>query len=106
MTDIDPEKFYWATSSSGSIDLQLPGECLTDICQPGPADSAVAFWARQPEVAAQLDKISPATLRDELREYGAWDDADLQDHSENLERWLWLSACGAAEDVRSGDYQD
>jgi hypothetical protein len=48
--------------------------------------------ACEPGVAAQLAALDPEKVRDELREYGAWDDDELADHAANLLRVLWLAA--------------
>lgn len=37
-------------------------------------------------------------LREELREYGAWDDDELQCHATNLARISWLAACDIMEE--------
>lgn len=103
---IDPEKMYWFTSSSGRIEFQIPGECVTDCHQPGSNDAAVSFWRRQSEVVHALADIHPDTLVDELREYGAWDDEELLDHGDNLDRILWLACGDISEAVLSGDYTE
>lgn len=58
--------------------------------------------SRVPYIEEQLATIDPALLRDELREYGAWDDEQLADHEQNLQRLLWL-ACG---DIVDGEGTD
>jgi hypothetical protein len=50
-------------------------------------------------IKAQLSGIAPQVLSDELKEYGAWDDSELSNHSDNLARILWL-ACGDLVDGR------
>jgi hypothetical protein len=44
------------------------------------------------KIRRQLERIDPEVLRKELREYGAWDDEDLADHAQNLQRILWIAA--------------
>lgn len=34
----------------------------------------------------------PEDLKRKLREYGAWDDEELADHAQNLQRILWIAA--------------
>lgn len=106
MESIDPNELYWFTSSNGRIEFQMPGECLMDICQPGPADEAVAYWRGHEIIGAALDALDPATVQDELREFGAWDADELADHDANLDRLLWTAACSAAEEVRYGGSDD
>ena len=45
-----------------------------------------------PHIREQLDKIDPESLRNELKEFGAWTEEELSDHEENLSRILW-DAC-------------
>lgn len=59
-----------------------PGDCYVDVRE----------MSQIPETRAQLDRIGVADLRDALREYGAWTDAELMDHSENKIRALWIAA--------------
>jgi hypothetical protein len=39
----------------------------------------------------------PEACRLYLRNYGAWDDAELQDHTSNLERLVWITGCDLSE---------
>jgi hypothetical protein len=87
---------YW-TTGSGRIDLNLtkkqagigshPGQCLPDI----------EYLRTVPAIKRQLAKIDPQILRDELDEYGAWDENELSNHDMNLTRLLWI-ACGDIQD--------
>jgi hypothetical protein len=65
---------------------------------PGQCDADVAALARAPGIRRQLDALDPAHVRAELSEYGAWDDAELADHEQNLQRVLWLAAGNIAEE--------
>ena len=67
----------------------------------GRCDDDVAALSQVPAIARQLKKIDPATLRDELSEYGAWDAAELADHGQNLQRFLWLMAGDIADGNQS-----
>ncbi len=68
---------------------------------PGPCDSDVAELAIKPDIARQLAAIDPDAMRAELREYGAWDAAELSDHAANLLRVVWLAAGNIAEEERA-----
>ena len=63
----------------------------------GRCDDDVAALRTAPYIRRQLAKLEPATVAAELKEYGAWDDAELADHGANLARLLWL-ACGDIND--------
>jgi hypothetical protein len=64
-----------------------PGQCGADVR----ALSLVRHVARQ---LAKLDKVA---VREELRSYGAWDDEELLDNEQNLQRLLWLAAGDIAD---------
>ncbi len=82
----------WFTTSSGRIELQMTKDQARGASHQGQCDDDVKALSEVPAIARQLVKIDPALLRDELREYGAWDDDELQDHAQNLQRILWLAA--------------
>jgi len=58
----------------------------------GQCDDDVRELSQKPYIARQLAALDAATVRDELRGYGAWDDEELADHAQNLQRVLWLGA--------------
>jgi hypothetical protein len=64
----------------------------------GQCDLDVLELSRHPVIARQLAAIKPETLVAELREYGAWDDDELSDHAQNLQRLLWLMAGDIVEE--------
>lgn len=49
------------------------------------------------KIKEQLEQISASDLRDELQEYGAWDEAELDNREENEERVIWIAACNIME---------
>jgi len=97
---INPESLYWA--SFNRFELRLPGECITDCSASGSVDDAVAYWA--PRVRKQIEadnfpnKPTPAKIREELKEYGAWDADELKDDEQNFQRLIWIAAGNIADD--------
>ncbi len=71
----------------------------------GQCDSDVSALLRVPAIASQLDALDPDTIRDGLREAGAWDAEELADDDQNRHRALWLAACDINEnqDEREND---
>lgn len=69
---------------------QLPAECIADCSGSGRADDAVASWVDR----LQFDG-PPWLFRQHLREFGAWESADLADHNANRARvlWIWANDC-------------
>ena len=88
----------WYTSSSGKIELEMTLDQARGASHQGRCDEDVA--ALIPELQAQLDKIAPGDLADELREYGAWDAEELADHDANITRLVWIAAGDIVEDAQ------
>ncbi len=89
---------YW-TTGSGRIELQMTKAQAASCSHPGQCDGDVSALAKNPKIARQLVKINPELLAAELREYGAWDSSELDDHEQNLQRLLWI----AAGDISDGN---
>lgn len=82
----------WWCSSSGRIEIQMTKAQAASASHQGQCDDDVMALSRNLKIARQLAKIDPETLRRELYEYGAWDDDELSDHDQNLQRILWIAA--------------
>jgi folate-binding Fe-S cluster repair protein YgfZ len=82
----------WFTSSSGRIEIQMTLEQAQSASHQGRCDDDVLALSKVPEIAAQLEAIKPGILAAELKQYGAWDDNELADHQQNIQRILWLAA--------------
>lgn len=93
-TDIIPEALYWA--SFNRFEFRIPGQAIIDICHSGPNDSDVAAWLDKVLQQVEMDnfprKPTLGKIREELDEYGAWDDTELLDETMNWQRLLWLAA--------------
>jgi len=81
-------------------EITLTSEVYNACSHSGQCDDDVKRCRQLPEVVAELSKINPEQLRKELKEYGAWDDTELQNHEENLNRILWI----AAGNIQDGQY--
>ena len=104
MTHINPKALYWYSSSSGHIEIQLPGDCLLSIAQSGDNERDVMTSLGLDPVRSEINNLDSDDIRDELREYGAWDDEELADHERNKMRFLWIAAHNVADEVRNGEY--
>jgi hypothetical protein len=88
----------WWSSSSGRIELQMTLNQAKSCSHPGPCDADVAALRFEPRIKRQLDKLDPKTVASELSEYGAWDDNELADREQNLNRLLWIAANDITEE--------
>ncbi len=91
---------YWTYFER--FELRMSGEAAAACSHSGSCDDDVAHWA--PLVAAQVEKDNfpckptPELIRAELKEYGAWDAAELADDAQNWQRLVWLAAGQIVDD--------
>jgi hypothetical protein len=95
---------HW-TSGCGRIELTIKDEDCRSCSHQGQCYDDVKALRRVPYVKVQLENIDPEILRNHLMEYGAWDDAEIADHDDNLNRLLWIACCDSVEKV-DRDYDD
>jgi len=86
----------WNYSNYGN-DLNITKNDAASCSHSGDCQNDVQFLMQLPKIKKQLDKLNPEQLKKELSEDGAWDDEQLQDHQDNLMRWLWISCCDITE---------
>jgi hypothetical protein len=79
--------------------LSIPLECVEDCAHQGQCDDDVEWWTPRVMLAEPNAGISDDDIREELREYGAWEDEELSDTEENLRRILWIACCNIVEEV-------
>ena len=87
----------WA--SFNRFELNITKAQVLNAYHSGAMDDDIAALAKVPGIARQLKKLDPEQVRLELAEYGAWDDTQLHDHAENLQRVLWLGVCAIWEEL-------
>ena len=75
--------------SRGDLLKTLPGACIMACASQGRVDDDVAFWVD--ELGFDIDLPRERTIR-YLREYGAWDEDELNSMSETelAEKVLWI----------------
>jgi hypothetical protein len=59
----------------------------------GQCDDDIKSLLKKDYIKRQFAAIQPDTIRESLKEYGAWDQEELSDDIANQERLLWI-ACG------------
>lgn len=90
-------------SAFNRFELPMPKDCACDCHHQGVCDEDVAYWAKE------LDRpknITPELLKAELKEYGAWDNEQLNDDSANWKRLIWIAAGNLQEDTCKHDKTD
>lgn len=91
-------KNIWG-SSSGRIELNISKGQAAIGYHSGDCDQDIGALAHNANIAAQLAALDPAIVAAELKEYGAWDTAELSDHEANLRRLLWIACGDIMEDI-------
>ena len=87
----------WA--SFNRFELNITKAQVLAAYHSGAMDDDIAALAKVPSIARQIKKLDPGQVRLELAEYGAWNEEELQDHAENLQRVLWLAVCNIWENL-------
>ena len=75
--------------------VDMPDEAVPECSHQGACDEDVAYW--EPKIPIDA---TPEQIRDELKEYGAWDDEGLADDAENRHRIIWLAAGSIQDEER------
>jgi hypothetical protein len=94
-------EILWFTSGCGRIEIGMTLDDAKYGAHQGQCDEDVLALAKVPEIETQLEAIDPTVLVRELQEYGAWDENELADHQQNLQRILWLACNDIKEEVCS-----
>ncbi len=79
------------------LEIEMTLEQSESASHQGPCDDDVAVLVSVPEISAQLDAIGADTIRDGLKECGAWDSIELDDDNQNRHRAVWMAACDITE---------
>lgn len=82
------------------FELQMTKDQSAIASHQGQCDADVAELVTHPKIRRQLDRIGADAIRDELREYGAWDAAELSDDQQNRQRIVWIAAGNIREETR------
>ena len=92
-------EILWFTSGCGRIEIGMTMDDAKSAAHQGQCDEDVLASSKVPEIERQLEAIDPTVLVRELREYGAWDENELADHRQNLQRILWLACNDITEEA-------
>lgn len=80
------------------FELELTMEDALSVSHSGPCDEDVEALMRKQYIIDQFNSIDPSKIRQELREYGAWNDEELSDVEQNQRRVLWAAGCNIREE--------
>ena len=77
--------------SNYNNDLRMTRKDAESVSHSGDCSHDVEILIQKKYIKKQISALNPDKLRKELKEYGAWDETELNDHNENIKRWLWIS---------------
>ena len=77
----------------GSIELNITKNQAIAGYHSGQCYESIKQLSMVPAIKKQLKKLDVDMVKNELSEYVACDDSELNNHDDNLQRLLWL-ACG------------
>ncbi len=84
------------------LEISMTLEQAQSCSHQGDCDNDVASLMLDPAIVAQFEAMDEETIRDGLRESGAWSEEELQDYVTNCHRALWLAACDIRENHAKG----
>jgi len=71
-------------------DLNLTRQDAVNGSHRGDCENDVKTICKKRYVKKQIDKFNPIQLAKELKDCGAWDSDELQNHSQNVIKWVWM----------------
>lgn len=78
--------------------LNITKVVATERSQSGNNEYSVYYYMNLPKYKRQLSKIDKTELVNELNDLGVWEDSELENHNDNLQRIFWLS-CSNIMDI-------
>lgn len=87
----------WATFNR--FEIEMTKRQAESASHPGPCDNDVEILLQDRKIKRQLAKIPDKKLAEELKEYGAWSDEELENRKENEARIIWLAAGNIIEEL-------
>lgn len=103
LVDLDNVKVC-SPFGNGSIEISAPISAIKEIAQQGDNSAAVDRWLHDFDFSYYSQELKRRVfpgdddpefeklLRDELAEFGAWDDSELSDYDENIKRAIWIAS--------------
>ena len=89
-------KTLWNCGNYGN-ELRITRTDAAKCSLSGDNEPALKELMQKRYIKKQLKTLNPDKLKKELKEYGAWDSEQLENHEENLLRWLWISCVDITE---------
>lgn len=83
------------TAYFNRFSLDLPDEAVSSCYHSGACDEDFNYYSN---LINRPVEITPEKLKSELKEYGAWDENELENDEDNWKRIIWLAAGNIQEE--------
>jgi len=93
------EDNMWNSGNYPTTELNITKADAESVSGSGQQIHNVVRLLQKKYIQRQIARIDPEMLRKELKEYGAWGKEELENHIDNIERWLWISGNDIVERV-------
>ena len=71
-------------------ELSITKAVAQECSKSGNNEDNVNYYMNLPKYRKQLDKLNKESVRAELNDLGVWEDEELENHEDNLQRLFWL----------------
>ncbi len=83
------------------FEIEMTRKQAESVSHSGDCENDVNILLQDKKIIRQLKKITDDKLIAELREYGAWEDEELQNRRDNEQRIIWIAGCNIIEELCS-----
>lgn len=80
--------------------IEMTKDQAFSVSHQGQCDDDVKELLKNTKIKRQLKKISDDDLKKELKEYGAWNNEELENRKDNEERIIWIAGCDIREEIQ------
>lgn len=92
------------SSSCGRIELSMTLDQAESVSGPGDQDGNIQALLKQSDLQQQIDQYSDTLIASTLKEYGCWNDDDLQYSFNNTLRLVWIAGCELTEEMHHNEH--
>lgn len=83
--------------SGDYVELNITKKDAESVDHSGDCEEDVKALLQKPYIQRQFKKLNPESIKKELKQYGAWDEEELEDLEQNKIRLLWILGCELSE---------
>lgn len=85
------------------FEIEMTKRQAESVSHSGDCELDINVLLQDKKIIRQLKNIPDDKLREELKEYGAWDGEELQDRKANEQRIVWIAGNDIVEELYNKD---